>query len=194
MAVARAGRFTRAAAGLGVSQSASSATVRALEARLGLLTRTTRSVAPTEAGARLLDGVAPRFDAIERAVAALSEMRDKPAGTMRITAVEHAAETLLWPALARILPAYPDVGVEIVADYALHDLATGRFDAGVRLGEQVDRDMIAARIGPDFRMAVVGVPAHLDARLPPLVPQDLTAHACIGRHLPTHGGFYAWEF
>lgn len=196
VAVARAGSFTRAAAGLGVSQSALSATVRGLEARLGLrlLTRTTRSVAPTEAGARLLEGVASRFDEIEREVVQLSALRDKPAGTVRITAVEHAAETLLWPALARLLPAYPDVGVEIVADYALADLALGRFDAGVRLGEQVDRDMIAARIGPDFRMAVVAAPAYLDGRAAPIVPQDLTAHACIGLRLPTHGGLYAWEF
>ena len=160
LAVARERSFTRAAAQLGVSQSALSQTVRGLEARLGLrlLTRTTRSVAPTEAGERLLRTVGPRFDEIEAELAALSELREKPAGTVRITAGEHAAEAILWPALERLLPDYPDIKVEIVIDYGLTDIVAERFDAGVRLGEQVAKDMIAVRIGPDMRMAVVGAP------------------------------------
>lgn len=196
IAVAREGSFTKAAAQLGVSQSALSYTIRTLEARLGLrlLTRTTRSVSLTEAGERLLGSISPRFDEIEREVAALSALRDKPAGTVRITSVEHAAQTILWPALARLLPEYPDINVEIITDYSLTDIAAERFDAGVRLGEQVDRDMIAVRIGPDFRMAVVAAPPYFDARSQPLVPQDLIEHACINLRLPTYGGFTAWEF
>ena len=196
IAVARERSFTRAAAQLGVSQSALSSTVRTLEARLGLrlLTRTTRSVSLTEAGERLLGRIGPRFDEIEREVAALSALRDKPAGTVRITAVEHAAETILWPALARLLAQYPDINVEIISDYAVTDIVAERFDAGVRLGEQVDRDMIAVRIGPDFRMAVVGSPSYLDTHPAPLGPQDLTEHACICMRLPTYGGLYGWEF
>ena len=196
IAVAREQSFTKAAARLGVSQSALSYTVRTLEARLGirLLTRTTRSVSPTEAGERLLQSIGPRFDEIESEITALNILRDKPAGTIRITSVEHAAETLLWPAMIRLMHAYPDINVEIISDYGLTDIVAERFDAGVRLGEQVDKDMIAVRIGPDFRMAVVASPSYLQDRTPPLTPQDLTAHACINLRLPTHGGLYAWDF
>lgn len=196
LAVARERSFTRAAAKLGVSQSALSHTIRGLEARLGLrlLTRTTRSVAPTEAGERLLRTVGPRFDAIDAELAALSELREKPAGTVRITAGEHAAEAILWPALAKLLPDYPDVKVEVIVDYGLTDIVAARCDAGVRLGERVEKDMVAARIGPDMRMAVVGAPSYLDGRQRPRTPGDLTAHACINLRLPTHGGLYAWEF
>jgi DNA-binding transcriptional LysR family regulator len=196
IAVAREHSFTKAAAKLGVSQSALSYTIRTLEARLGLrlLTRTTRSVSLTEAGERLLQSIGPRFDEIESEISALSELRDKPAGTVRITTVEHAAETILWPALVRLLPEYPDINVEIINDYGLTDIVAARYDAGVRLGEQVDKDMIAVRIGPDFRMAIVAAPSYFDGRSPPLTPQDLTEHACINLRLPTYGGFYVWEF
>jgi len=196
VAVGHERSFTKAAAKLGVSQSALSHTIRDLEARLGvrLLTRTTRSVSPTEAGERLLRTVGPRFDEIDAELAALNELREKPAGTIRITASEHAAELILWPALAKLLPEYPDIKVEIVVDYGLTDIVAERYDAGVRLGEQVAKDMIAVRIGPDMRMAVVGAPSYFARRKPPLVPQDLTAHDCINLRLPTYGGLYAWEF
>ena len=196
LAVARERSFTRAAAQLGVSQSALSQTLRSLEARLGLrlLTRTTRSVAPTEAGERLLRAVEPALDQISAGLAALGELRDKPAGTVRITATENAAASVLWPALARLLPGYPDVKVEIAIDYGLTDIVAERFDAGVRPGEIVAQGMIAVRIGPDMRMAVVGAPSYLAAHRAPEVPQDLTDHACINLRLPTHGGLYAWEF
>ena len=196
VAVARERSFTRAAAKLGVSQSALSHTIRGLEERLGLrlLTRTTRSVAPTEAGERLLSTVGPRFDEIDAELAALTEMREKPAGSIRINAPEHAARTILWPALARLLPDYPDIAVEIVVDNALTDIVAGRFDAGIRLGEQVARDMVAVRIGPDARMAVVGAPAYFARRKRPRTPHELTEHVCINLRLPTHGGVYAWEF
>ncbi|QPF94310.1 LysR family transcriptional regulator [Bradyrhizobium commune] len=196
LAVARERSFTRAAAQLGVSQSALSHTVRALEERLGLrlLTRTTRSVAPTEAGERLLRNVGPRFDEIDAELSALTELRETPAGTVRITAGEHAAQTILWPALAKLLPHYPDIKVELVVDYGLTDIVTERYDAGVRLGEQVAKDMIAVRIGPEMRMAVVGAPAYFAARGKPKQPQDLTGHNCINLRLPTYGGIYAWEF
>jgi len=196
LAVARERSFTRAAAKLGVSQSALSHTVRGLEARLGvrLLTRTTRSVAPTEAGERLLRTVGPRFDEIDAELGALSEFREKPAGTIRITTGEHAAEAILWPALERLLPDYPDIKVELTIDYGLTDIVAERYDAGVRLGEQVARDMIAVRIGPDMRMAVVGAPAYLARHERPRTPQDLTDHACINIRLPTYGGLYVWEF
>lgn len=195
-AVAREESFTKAAARLGVSQSALSHTVRALEERLGLrlLTRTTRSVSPTEAGERLLRTVGPRLDEIEAELSALSELREKPAGTVRITAGEHSAETVLWPAIARLLPDYPDIRVEIIVNYGLTDIVAERYDAGVRLGEQVARDMIAVRIGPDMRMAVVGAPAYFAKRPKPRAPQDLTGHNCINLRLPTYGGLYAWEF
>lgn len=196
LAVAREESFTRAAAKLGVSQSALSHTVRALEERLGvrLLTRTTRSVSPTEAGERLARTVGPRLDDIEAEIAALSDLRDKPAGTIRITAGEHAADAILWPALAKFLPDYPDIKVEIIVDYSLTDIVAERYDAGVRLGEQVARDMIAVRIAPDMRMAVVGSPAYFATRPKPRTPQDLTTHNCINLRLPTYGGLYAWEF
>jgi DNA-binding transcriptional LysR family regulator len=196
LAVAQERSFTKAAAKLGVSQSALSHTVRGLEERLGLrlLTRTTRSVAPTEAGERLLRGVSPRFDEIDAELAALSELREKLAGTIRITAGEHAADAVLWPALQKLLSDYPDIRVEIVIDYGLVDIVTERYDAGVRLGEQVARDMIAVRIGPDMRMAVVGAPSYFARRKQPRTPQDLTAHDCINLRLPTYGGLYAWAF
>jgi DNA-binding transcriptional LysR family regulator len=196
LAVAEERSFTRAAAKLGTSQSALSYTVRRLEARLGLrlLTRTTRSVAPTEAGARLVETLRPAFDEIDHKLAALSELREKPAGTVRITAGEHSAQTILWPALERLLPDYPDITVEIVADYGLTDIVAERYDAGVRLGEQVAKDMIAVPIGPDMRMAVVGAPSYFATRPVPQTPQDLTAHACINLRLPTYGSLYAWEF
>ena len=196
IAVARERSFTQAAAGLGVSQSALSHTVRQLEERLGvrLLTRTTRSVAPTVAGERLLRTLGPRFDEIEAELAGLSDLRDKPAGTIRITAGEHAASAVLWPALARLLPDYPDIHAEVIVDYGLTDIVTERFDAGVRLGEQVAKDMIAVRIGPDMRMAVVGAPAYFAKRERPKTPQDLTAHRCINLRMPTRGGLYVWEF
>ncbi|MBR0721848.1 LysR family transcriptional regulator [Bradyrhizobium manausense] len=196
LAVARERSFTRAAAQLGVSQSALSHTVRGLEERLGLrlLTRTTRSVAPTEAGERLLHHVGPRFDEIDAELAALTELRATPAGTVRITTGEHAAQTILWPALAKLLPRYPDIKVELVVDYGLTDIVTERYDAGVRLGEQVAKDMIAVRIGPEMRMAVVGAPAYFATQAKPKQPQDLTEHNCINLRLPTYGGIYAWEF
>ncbi|MBY5818719.1 LysR family transcriptional regulator [Rhizobium leguminosarum] len=196
LAVARAQSFTKAAGKLGVSQSALSHTIRGLEERLGLrlLTRTTRSVAPTEAGERLLVSIGPRLDEIENELAALSALREKPAGTIRINAGEHAADAVLWPALETLLPDYPDINVEIVVDYGLTDIVAERYDAGVRLGEQVAKDMIAVRIGPDMRMAVVGAPAYFDTRPKPLAPQDLTDHNCINLRLPTYGSVYAWEF
>ena len=195
-AVARERSFTKAAAQLGVSQSALSHTIRGLEERLGLrlLTRTTRSVAPTQAGDRLYQTVGPRFAEIEAEVAALSELRDKPAGTVRITAGEHAANATLWPALEKILPSYPDIKVEITVDYGLTDIVAERFDAGVRLGEQVAKDMIAVRIGADLRMAVVGSRSYFERRKRPQTPRDLTAHECINLRLPTYGGLYTWEF
>ncbi|CAN5576073.1 LysR family transcriptional regulator [soil metagenome] len=196
LAVARERSFTRAAAKLGVSQSALSHTVRALEERLGvrLLTRTTRSVAPTEAGERLAQAIGPRFDEIDAELSALSALREKPAGTIRITAGEHAAEAVLWPALATLLPRYPDIKVEVTVDNGLTDIVAERYDAGVRLGEQVARDMIAVRIGPDWRIAVVGAPSYFATRTSPKKPQDLTAHDCINMRLPTYGGLFPWEF
>jgi len=196
LAVARERSFTKAAAKLGVSQSALSHTIRELEARLGLrlLSRTTRSVAPTEAGERLLRAVGPRFDEINAELAALSELREKPAGAIRITAGEHAADSILWPAVARLLPEYPDIRIEIVVDQGLTDIVAERYDAGVRLGEQVAKDMIAVRIGPDMRMAVVGAPSYFANRPRPRTPQELTEHNCINLRLPTYGGLYAWEF
>ena len=196
LAVARERSFTRAAAKLGVSQSALSHTIRALEARLGLrlLTRTTRSVSPTEAGERLLVSVGPRFEGIEAELEALSELREKPAGTLRITAIDYAVDTILWPKLAKLLREYPDIKIEITVDYGLTDIVAHRYDAGVRSGEQVAKDMIAVRIGPDMRMAVVGAPSYFANRSPPKKPQELTDHNCINLRLPTYGGLYAWEF
>jgi DNA-binding transcriptional LysR family regulator len=195
LAVAEERSFTRAAARLGTSQSALSHTIRRLETKLGvrLLTRTTRSVAPTEAGEKLMGTVAPAFDSIGAQLAALGELRDRPAGSLRITVSEHAAQTVLWPVLRRLLPEYPDIAVELSIDSSLTDIVSGRFDAGVRLGEAVARDMIAIRIGPDLRMAIVGTPAYFARHTPPLTPQDLARHCCINLRLPTAGGFYAWE-
>ena len=193
-AVAQERSFTRAAAKLGVSQSALSQAIRGLEDRLGLrlLTRTTRSVAPTEAGERLLQTVVPRFQEIEAQLVALSELRDKPAGTVRITAGEHPAIAILQPALKRFLPNHPDLKVEITVDYGLTDIVADGYDAGVRMGEQVAKDMIAVRIGPAMRMAVVGSPAYFERYPPPAGPQDLTAHNCINMRLPTYGGLFPW--
>ena len=196
LAVAEERSFTRAAAKLGTSQSALSHTVRRLEASLGLrlLTRTTRSVAPTEAGERLVSTLRPAFEEIDTQLAAVTELREKPAGTIRITTSEHAAESILWPALARLLPDYPDIKVELMVEQGLTDIVKARYDAGVRLGEQVAKDMIAVRIGPDLRMAVVGAPSYLARHPAPKAPHDLTGHDCINLRLTTSGGFYAWEF
>jgi DNA-binding transcriptional LysR family regulator len=196
VAVARERSFTRAAAHLGVSQSALSHTMRGLEERLGLrlLTRTTRSVATTEAGERLLRSIGPRFDEIEAELAAITELRDKPGGTIRITTSSHPAETILMPALAKFLLDYPDVHVEAVVDFGLTDIVAQRFDAGIRLGEQVEKDMIAVRIGPDLRMAAVAAPAYFAAHAKPKTPQELIGHSCINFRLETSGGLYAWEF
>ena len=196
VAVAREGSFTNAAAKLGVSTSALSHTIRALEERLGLrlLTRTTRSVAPTQAGDRLLRSIGPRFDEIDAELASLGDLRERPAGIVRITSGEHPAKTILWPALKKLLPNYPDIHVEVIVDYGLTDIVTERYDAGVRLGEQVAKDMVAVRIGPDLRMALVGSPSYFEQRLAPKTPQDLTGHNCINIRLPTRGGVYVWEF
>src|SRR3989454_8296008 len=193
LAVAKERSFTRAAAKLGVSQSALSHTIRGLEERLELrlLTRTTRRVAPTEVGERLLRTVGPRFDEIDAELAALSELREKPAGTIRLTTVEDAADSILWPALVKLLTQYPDIKVEIIVDYGLTDIVVERYDAGVRLGEQVAKDMIAVRIGPDMRMAVVGAPSYFAKRSPPKKPQDLTDHHGLNFRLPTHRGLSA---
>ncbi len=194
--VAREQSFTRAAARLGVSPSALSQTIRQLEERLGLrlLMRTTRSVTVTEAGERLLRTVAPRFEEIEAELAALSDLRDRPAGTIRITAGEHPAESILQPALRKLLPLYPDIRVEITADHGLTDIVAQGYDAGVRLGEQVAKDMIAVRISPNIRMAVVASPAYFERHAVPRSPHDLTGHNCINLRLPTYGGLYVWEF
>lgn len=196
LAVARERSFTRAAVKLGVSQSALSHTMRELEARLGvrLLSRTTRRVAPTEAGERLVHSLGPRLEEIEAALAALGELRHKPAGSIRITATEYAADAILLPKLSKLLRDYPDIKVEITVDYGLTDIVTQRYDAGVRSGEQVGKDMIAVRIGPDMRMAVVGAPAYFRKQPEPKRPQDLIGHNCINLRLPTLGGLYAWEF
>jgi DNA-binding transcriptional LysR family regulator len=195
IAIAREGSFTRAAAKLGVSQSALSHTLRALEARMGvrLLSRTTRSVAPTAAGERLLQAIAPRFEEIESELAAIVETRDKPAGTIRITTTDYAADTLLWPRLSKVLPDYPDIKVELVVDYGLSDIVADRYDIGVRWGDQVAKDMIAVRIGPDARLAIVGSPAYLEKHPAPRQPNDLLNHNCIRLRLPTRGGLYPWE-
>ncbi len=193
--VAEEQNFTRAAARLGTSQSALSHTIRRLETRLGvrLLTRTTRSVAPTEAGERLLATLGPALDSIGAELASLSELREKPAGTIRITTGEHAATTVLWPVLERFLPDYPDVHVELSVDSGLTDIVTGRFDAGVRLGEALAKDMVATRIGPDLRMAMVGAPAYFERHPIPQAPQDLAEHHCINLRMLSGGGLYAWE-
>src|SRR5271169_630524 len=195
LAAGRARSFTKAAAQLGVSQSALSHTIRELEARLGvrLLTRTTRSVSPTEAGERLMQTLGPRFEDIDAELASLSELRERPAGTVRITATDYAADTILWPRLAPFLRNYPDVKVEIIVEYGLTDIVAERFDAGVRAGEQVAKDMIAVRIGPDMRMAIVGAPSYFKTRSEPKKPQDLVGHNCINLRLTSYGGLYPWE-
>jgi DNA-binding transcriptional LysR family regulator len=194
--VAREGSFTRAAAQLGVSQSALSHTIRALETRLGvrLLTRTTRSVSPTPAGERLAMAVGPHFEGIEMELASLSSLRDRPAGTVRITAAEHATNHVLWPRLSIFAADYPDIAIEINTDYRLIDIVAQRYDAGVRLGDQVEKDMIAVRIAPDLRTAVVGSPDYFRKHAPPVTPHDLSTHRCINLRLATLGGLYAWEF
>jgi DNA-binding transcriptional LysR family regulator len=197
IAVAREGSFTRAAAQLGLSQSALSHKMRELETRLGLrlLTRTTRSVSATEAGERLLQALVPNFENIDAAIASLSELRDKPRGSIRIcTASDYAADSILWPVLARFLPLYPDIRVEVISDPTLTDIVADRFDAGISLGEQVAKDMIAVPIGPPTRLVVVGTPAYLDAREPITTPRDLAAHDCINMRFLTDGGLYTWEF
>jgi DNA-binding transcriptional LysR family regulator len=194
--VAQERSFTRAAAQIGISRSALSHSMRALEARLGiqLLTRTTRSVSTTEAGARLLGVIAPRINEIELELVSLSAMHDKPAGTVRITAGDHSIQTMLWPKLLPLLREYPDIQVELIVDYGFTDLAAGRFDAGVRIGSSVDKDMIAVRIAPDIRMAVAGHPEYLPGKRPLITPRDLTEHRCINLRLPTRGDLYIWEF
>ena len=192
--VARERSFTRAAARLGISQSALSQQVQALEARLGLrlLTRTTRSVAPTEAGERLLATISPRFEEIEAAIADLRAARDQPSGRIRLTAGEHPAVSILQPALARFLPDFPAIQVELIVDTGLTDIVAQGFDAGVRLGERLEKDMVAVRIGPPMRMAVVAAPGYFARRPPPLAPEDLMAHDCIGSRMPSHGGLFPW--
>jgi DNA-binding transcriptional LysR family regulator len=196
LAIAQEGSFTRAAAKVGTSQSAISHALRRLEDRLGvrLLTRTTRKVALTQAGDRLLTTLEPAFGEVSAQLAAIAELRDKPSGTVRITAPEHAARTVLWPKLEPVLEVYPDINVEISVTSALSDIVTEQFDAGVRLGEQIAKDMIAVPIGPQLRMAVVATQSYFAARSKPLTPQDLADHRCINFRLPTLGSFYAWEF
>lgn len=194
--VARERSFTRAAAQIGLSRSALSHAMLALEARLGvrLLTRTTRSVSTTEAGARLLDTVAPRLQEIEAELGQLSAMRDKPAGTVRITAHDHAIGTALWPRLMPLLKQYPDIQIEFSVDYGFADIAAQRFDAGVRIGDRIDKDMVAVRISPDMRLSVAASPDYLQGKTAPKKPQDLTEHRCVNLRLPTRGNLYAWDF
>lgn len=195
MAVAEERSFTRAAARLNTSQSALSHTIRRLEARLGvrLLTRTTRSVAPTAAGERLLGTLRPALEDIASELSLLGELREKPAGLIRITTSRHAAVSVLWPVLERLLPDYPDIQVEVSISSGLTDIVAERFDAGIRLGEQVAKDMIAVRISPELRMAVVGAPAYFEKHPRPIVPQDLSSHQCINLRMLSSGGLYAWE-
>jgi len=194
--VVREGSFTRAAAVVGVTPSALSHAIRGLETRLGvrLLTRTTRSISPTEAGERLFTSVAPRFEDIDAELAAVKELRDKPVGTIRITSAEHAANSILWPKLSKVLHQYPDINVEITVDYTLSDIVSQRYDAGVRIGDQVAKDMIAVRISPDLRIAVVASPAYFAKRARPKTPLDLEQHNCINLRLQTHGGLLPWDF
>ena len=196
LTVARERSFTRAAAKLGVSQSTLSHGMRELEARLGvrLLTRTTRSVSTTEAGERLLQNLGPHFEGIQNELAAVSALREKPSGTIRLTATEYAADQYVMPKLGKLLKRYPDIKVEIIVDFGLTDIVAQRFDAGVRSGEQVAKDMVAVRIGPDLRMAVVGAPSYFRDRDIPKRPQDLVGHNCINLRLQTRGNVYAWEF
>src|SRR6266446_375456 len=196
LAVAREHSFTRAAAKLGMSQSALSQIIRGLEDRIGvrLLNRTTRAVTPTQAGERLFRKIGPKFDEMDVELAALSELREKPAGTIRVTATEYAAQAILLPALAKILPNYPDIKAEVFIDYGLTNIVAAQYDAGIRPGELVAKDMIAVRVGPDLRMAVVGSPSYFAIHKKPRTPQDLTSHNCINLRLPAHSRLYAWEF
>lgn len=196
LAVAREQSFTKAAARLGVSPSAVSHAVRLLEERLGvrLVARTTRNVSLTEAGERLLNSVEPHFDGIDAALSALTELRDKPAGTVRINSSEHAATSFLWPAIERLLPDYPDIMFEVSVDNAIADIVAERFDAGIRLGERLDNDMVAVRISPDMRMVVVGSPDYFSRHGSLKAPDELSRHSCINIRLPTHGGYLVWEF
>lgn len=196
IAVAEEGSFTRAAAKLGLSQSALSYAVRMLEDRLGLrlISRTTRSLSLTDAGERLLNSLRPAFDHIDSEIAQLTALRDKPVGTIRITTFRHAARMVLWPALVKLLPEYPDISVEINVSEGLTDIVAGRFDAGIRLGEQVQKDMVAVRVSPDIRMAVVGSPSYFANRKIPETPRDLNDHNCVSYRQTTGGGLYAWEF
>ena len=195
LAVARERSFTRAAAKLGMTQSALSHIVRSLEARLGvrLLTRTTRSVSPTEAGERLLLNVGPRLDEIEAEITAVSDLGDKPAGTIRITAIDQVIDTVLWPRIAPLLPQYPDLHVEIHSDYRLVDIAADRFDIGVRHGDQLEKDMIGVRLSDEVPMRIVGAPGYFERRPIPTTLQELMKHNCITLRLPSSGGLYAWE-
>jgi len=194
--VAREGSFTRAAALLGVSQSALSQAISGLEARLEirLLTRTTRSVSPTAAGEQLLQAIGHRFDEIETELDALTELRDKPAGTVRITCGDHIARATLLPKIAPLLAEFPDIKVEFDISYGFRDIVADRFDAGVRMGDTIDKDMIAVPIGPKLRMAAVASPAYFAKHPAPKTPRDLVAHSCINMRFPTHGGLYVWEF
>ena len=197
LAVARERSFTRAAAKLGMTQSALSQIIRNLEERLGvrLLNRTTRSVTPTQAGERLFQSVGPKFTEMDADLAVLSELREKPAGTVRLTATEYAASEILLPAMRKLLPKYPDINVEVIIDYGLTNIVAQQVDAGIRPGELVAKDMIAVRLSPDLRMAVVGSPSYFAERKRPKTPQDLTQHNCLNLRLPTHGGsLYVWEF
>ncbi|QMV73384.1 LysR family transcriptional regulator [Comamonas piscis] len=196
VAVVREGNFTRAAARLGVSQSALSHSIRTLETNLGirLLTRTTRNVSPTEAGERLYLNISPQLAEIDTQVQALSDFRDKPSGTIRITATDYAIRSILWPKLGQFLLQYPDIKIELVSDYAMSDIAADRYDAGVRFGESLAQDMIAVRIGPDMRFALVATKAYFSKKPAPSTPHDLVQHQCVNLRLPTHGGLYAWEF
>lgn len=195
LTVARERSFTRAAAQLGVSQSALSHAVRALETRIGvrLLTRTTRSVAPTEAGASLLASVGPKLDDIADELDRLRQQQSKPAGTVRINAGDYAARTVIWPKIARLLPDYPGLVVETVIDNSLADIVSGRFDLGVRFGDQVAKDMVAVRVAPDCRMVIVGSPSYLHRRPAPRSPRELAEHECVNLRLQGSGGLYAWE-
>jgi DNA-binding transcriptional LysR family regulator len=194
--VAEERSFTKAAAKLGVSQSALSHSVRRLEEKLGLrlLTRTTRSLAPTEAGERLIETLRPAFDQIDAQLVSLTELRDRPAGTIRLTTAKHAARTILWPVIDRLTAENPDIQVELDIEDGLTDIVAGRFDAGVRLGERLEKDMIAARIGPKLRMAAVGAPSYFAKREIPEAPHDLGGHECINLRFASGGGLYVWEF
>lgn len=196
LAVAREKNFTRAAAKLGVSQSALSHIIRQLETRLELrlLTRTTRAVSLTDAGEKLFQGVGPHFDEIEAQIESLTALRGKPAGSIRISASDHAIRWTIWPKLKSFVPQFPDVKVELIRENGLIDIVTERYDAGVRMGEQVAKDMISARISPDFRFAVVGAPVCFEDKGIPQSPQDLVRYNCINERLPTMGGFWPWEF